>query len=56
MRSIAERLLLREATTTEFRVLNGAGHIAIGVDELNCSRDANRSALGINESLHLINV
>ena len=40
MRTIAERLLFREATTTELRVLNGAGDIAINIDELNCSRDA----------------
>ncbi len=51
MRTIAEGLLLREATTAEFWVLNGAGDIAISIDEVHCSRDADRSALRINEYL-----
>ena len=56
MRSVAERLLLREATPTELWILNCAGDIAISIDKLNYSSDADRSALRINEGLHLINV
>lgn len=32
MRTIAERLLFREAAAAEFRVLDCAGDVAIGVD------------------------
>ena len=40
MRAIAERLIFREAAATELWVLNGAGDIAISIDEINCSCDA----------------
>lgn len=53
MRAVAEWLLLREATTAEFRVFNGAGDVAISIDEIHSARDADRSALGINEDLCL---
>ena len=56
MRTIAEGLLFRAAATTELWVLNSASDVAIGIDKLNCSSDANRSALRIYEGLHLINV
>ncbi len=51
MRPIAERLIFREAASTELRVFDGAGDIAISIDEVHCSRDADRSALRINEYL-----
>ena len=40
MRPVAEWLLLRETAPAELRVLNGAGDIAISIDELNRSCDA----------------
>lgn len=39
MRAIAERLLFREAASTELRVLNGAGDFAISIDEIHSSGD-----------------
>lgn len=39
MRTIAERLIFREAAATELWIFNGAGDIALGVDELNRSRN-----------------
>ena len=54
MRTIAEGLLLREATTAEFWVLNCAGDIAFSIDEIHGSRDADRSALWIDESFHAL--
>ncbi len=54
MRTIAERLIFREATTTEFRVLNFAGDIAIGIDEIDCAGDADGSAFWVYESLDRI--
>lgn len=54
MRAIAERLLFRETAPAELRVFNGAGHVAISIDEVHCSGDSNRSTLRINESLDLI--
>lgn len=54
MRTIAERLLFREATSTELGIFDGAGDIAITINEIHCSRDADRSALGINEGLYAI--
>jgi hypothetical protein len=51
MRTVAERLLLREAATTELRIFDGAGDVAIGIHEIHGSRYANRSACRINESL-----
>ena len=40
MRAIAEGLLFREAASTELWIFNGAGDIAISVDEFDCSGDA----------------
>lgn len=54
MRAIAERFLFREATTAELWVFDGAGDVAISIDEIHGSRNADRSALGINESLCVI--
>lgn len=54
MRPIAERFLFREAATTELRILNSAGHIAISIDEFDCAGDADGSAFWVNESLHRI--
>ena len=51
MRTIAEGLILREATAAEFRVFDGAGDVAISIYKIHCSRDADRSALGIDEDL-----
>ena len=53
MRAIAERLILREATTAELRVLDGAGDVAISIDKAHHSRDADRSALWVDESFHI---
>lgn len=41
MRSIAERLIFREATTTELGILDGANDVAISIDEVHGSSDAN---------------
>lgn len=54
MRPVAERLIFREAATTELRVFDGAGDIAISIDEVHCSCDADRSALRINEYLDVL--
>ncbi len=54
MRTIAEGLLLRKAAATELWVLDGAGDIAISIDEIHGSRNADRSALGVDESLHAL--
>jgi hypothetical protein len=54
MRPIAERLLLREATSAELWVFDGAGDIAIGIDEFHRTCYANRSALGIDKSFHIL--
>ncbi len=51
MRTVAEGLIFREAAATELWVLDGAGDIAIGIDKVHCSGDANRSALRIDENL-----
>ena len=60
MRPVAERLLLRETTTAELWVLNGASDISFSIDKVDRSCDANRSALRINEYLdvfsHLMTV
>ena len=39
MRAIAERLIFREAAATELRVFNGAGDVAISIDEIHGSGD-----------------
>ena len=54
MRPIAERLIFREAATTELWVFDGAGDIAISIDEVHGSRDADRSALGIDEDFDVL--
>ena len=54
MRTIAEGLIFREATATEFRVLDCVGDIAIGIDEFDCAGDADRSAFWVYESLDRI--
>ena len=51
MRAIAEWFILRESTTTEFRVFDRVGDIAFSIDEVHGARDADRSALGIDEDL-----
>ena len=51
MRTIAKRLLFREAAATELWIFNSAGDVAIGIDEVDSSSDANGSALWINEYL-----
>ena len=45
---------MREAATTEFRVFDGAGDVAISIYKIHCSRDADRSALGIDEDLDVL--
>ena len=40
MRAIAERLIFREATATEFWVFYRAGDVAFSIDEVHCSGDA----------------
>ena len=54
MRAITEGLLFREAAAAELGVLDCAGDIAIGIDEIDCSSDADRTALRIYKSLHSI--
>ena len=49
MRPIAERLIFREAATAELWVFDGAGDIAISIDEIHDSCNADRSALWIYE-------
>lgn len=41
MGPVAERLLFREATAAELWVFDSTGDIAISIDEINCSGDAN---------------
>lgn len=40
MRPIAERLLFREAATAELRVFDRTGDVAISIDEVHRSGDA----------------
>ena len=40
MRTIAERLLFREAAAAELWVFNGAGDVAISIDEVHRAGDA----------------
>lgn len=40
MRAVAERLIFREATAAELRVFNGAGDVAISVDEVHGAGNA----------------
>lgn len=54
MRTIAERLIFREAAATELGVFDSVGDIAICIDELDCAGDADRSAFRIYESLDRI--
>lgn len=54
MRTVAEGLLFREATTAEFWVLDGADDVAIGINKIHRSRDSDGSALGIHESFHVL--
>jgi len=51
MRTVAERLIFREATPTELRVFDGAGDIAISIDEIHCAGNTNRSTIGIDKYL-----
>lgn len=51
MRTIAERLIFREAAATELGILNRAGDIAIGINEFDCASDADGSAFWVYESL-----
>ncbi len=54
MRTIAERLIFREATATELGVFDSVGDIAIGIDEFDCASDADGSAFRVYESLDRI--
>jgi hypothetical protein len=54
MRTITERLIFREAATAELGIFNGACDIAICVNEVNCSGDADGSAFWVYESLDRI--
>ncbi len=54
MRAITERLIFREAAATEFGILERVSDIAISIDEIDCSSDADRTALGIYKGLHSI--
>ncbi len=54
MRTVAEWLLLREAASAEFRVLNSACDIAISINEIDSACNANRPTLGIDESFHIL--
>lgn len=54
MRAVAERLLFGEAAATELRIFDSASDIAISIDEVNSSGNANRSALGIYEDLDVL--
>lgn len=54
MRAIAERLLFREAASTELWVLDGACDVAIGIDKIDRARDTDRSTLRINENLSVL--
>lgn len=54
MRTIAERLIFREATAAEFRVLDCVREIAIGIDKFDCAGDADGSAFWVYESLDRI--
>ncbi len=56
MGPVAERLLFREATAAELRIFDSTGDLSISIDELQSASNSDRSALGINERLHLINV
>lgn len=49
MRPVAERLIFREAAPAKLWVLDSAGDIAISIDEIHGSCDADRSALRIDE-------
>lgn len=51
MRAIAERLLFGEAASTELWVFDGVCEVAICIDEINRARNADGSALGIDEDL-----
>ena len=54
MRAIAERLIFREATSTELWVLDGAGDIAICINEIHCASNTDRPTLGIDKGLSVI--
>ena len=54
MRTIAERLIFREAAATELGVFDGAGDIAISIDEFDCAGDADRTTFWVYESLDRI--
>ncbi len=51
MRSVAVWLLFRKATTAELWVLTGLNQIAVGVDHVHGSGNANRAALWIDKDL-----
>lgn len=54
MRTIAERLIFREAAATELGVFDSVGDIAIGIDEFDRAGDADGSAFWVYESLNRI--
>ena len=54
MRAIAEWFILRESTTTEFRVFDRVGDIAFSIDEIHGARNTDRSALGIDEDFDVL--
>ena len=54
MRPIAKGFIFRKAAPTELWIFNGAGDIAICVDEIDSSSNANRSALRIYKYLYIL--
>ena len=54
MGAIAERLIFGEAAAAELWIFDGAGDVAISIDEVHCSSDTNRSALGIYKYLDVL--
>lgn len=54
MRTITEWLLFREATTTELGIFDGASDVALGIDEIHCSGNTDRSTVGIDEGSYVL--
>ena len=54
MRSIAEGFILGKAATAELWILNCAGDIAISINKIHSSGNANRSTIGIDKDLCVI--
>lgn len=54
MRTIAKWFIFREAAPAEFRVFDRIDDVAICVDKVHHSRNADRSALRVHESFHAL--